>query len=131
MDKSCAVHVIIALIPIVGIVMGSIVVFFYLLWDHKRKTLLIQARLYSRPTFDLLSFSLLTCILLLSVGIALTVVFAVALGLSLGLLFSHYQDAGAILCVHPLLQCCPPVPPEVSAFRVLLLQRYSKSGCSR
>lgn len=86
MDKSGAVHVIIALIPIVGIVMGSIVVFFYLLWDHKRKTLLIQARLYSRPTFDLLSFSLLTGILLLSVGIALTVVFAVALGLSLGLL---------------------------------------------
>ncbi|MDR1326055.1 MAG: hypothetical protein LBK00_08475 [Treponema sp.] len=86
MDKSGAVQVIIALIPIVGIVMGSIVVFFYLLWTHKRKTLLIEAGLYLRPTFDLLSFSLLAGILLLSVGIALTVVFAAALGLSLGLL---------------------------------------------
>ncbi|MDR2536751.1 MAG: hypothetical protein LBC46_00435 [Treponema sp.] len=86
MDKSGAVQVIIALIPIVGIVMGSIVVFFYLLWDHKRKTLLIEAGLYSRPTFDLLSFSLLAGILLLSVGSALTVVFAVALGLGIGLL---------------------------------------------
>jgi hypothetical protein len=85
-DKSGAVQVIIALIPIVGIVMGSIVVFFYLLWEHKRKTMLIEAGLYSRPTFDLFSFSLFTGILLLSVGIALTVVFAVALGLSLGLL---------------------------------------------
>lgn len=86
MDKSGAAQVIIALIPIVGIVMGSIVVFFYLFWNHKRKTMLIQAGLYSRPTFDLLSFSLLTGILLLSVGLALTVVFAAALGLSLGLL---------------------------------------------
>jgi hypothetical protein len=86
LDKSSAAQVILALIPIVGIVAGSVVVFFYLLWNHKRRTMLIQAGLYSRPTFDMLSFSLLTGILLLCVGIALTVVFAAALGLSIGLL---------------------------------------------
>jgi len=32
-----AVRVIISIIPIVGIVMGSVVVFFYLLWNHKRR----------------------------------------------------------------------------------------------
>ena len=39
---SAAAQILIALIPIVGIVMGSAVVFFYLLWNHRRKTLLIR-----------------------------------------------------------------------------------------
>jgi phosphotransferase system glucose/maltose/N-acetylglucosamine-specific IIC component len=84
--SSTAAQVIIAIIPIVGIVMGSTVVFFYLLWNHKRKTLLIQAGQYSKPPFDLLSFSLLTGLLLSSVGIALTIFLAIALGVNFGLL---------------------------------------------
>jgi hypothetical protein len=83
---STAAQVIISIIPIVGIVMGSAVVFFYLLWNHKRKILLIQVQHYDRPEFDLLSFSLLAGLLLSSVGIALTVFLALALGISFGLL---------------------------------------------
>jgi hypothetical protein len=83
---STAAQVIISIIPIVGIVMGSTVVFFYLLWNHKRKILLIQVQHYDRPEFDLLSFSLLTGLLLFSVGIALTVFLAIALGVNFGLL---------------------------------------------
>ena len=83
---SQAAQVIISIIPIVGIVMGSVVVFFYLLWNHKRRTLLIKAGQYQRPTFDLLTFSLLTGLLLGSVGLALTVFLAIALGVSFGLL---------------------------------------------
>jgi hypothetical protein len=83
---STAAQVIISIIPIVGIVMGSTVVFFYLLWNHKRKILLIQVQHYDRPEFDLLSFSLLTGLLLSSVGIALTIFLALALGINLGLL---------------------------------------------
>ncbi|MDR3342009.1 MAG: hypothetical protein LBT14_04330 [Treponema sp.] len=83
---STAAQVIIAIIPIVGIVMGSLVVFFYLLWNHKRKILLIKAGQYARPEFDLLSFSLLAGLLLSSVGIALTVVLAIARGGNFGLL---------------------------------------------
>lgn len=85
-QHSTAAQVIIAIIPIVGIVMGSAVVFFYLLWDHKRKTLLIQAGQYAKPTFDLLSFSLLAGLLLSSVGVALTFFLAVTVGASFGLL---------------------------------------------
>jgi hypothetical protein len=73
MEKSSAAQVIIAIIPIVGIVMGSVLVFFYLLWNHKRRVLLIRAGQYHRPEFDLLSFSLLTGILLVSVGASLSV----------------------------------------------------------
>jgi hypothetical protein len=86
METSKAAQVIIAIIPIVGIVMGSVVVFFYLLWNHKRKTMLIQAGQYARPHFELTSFCLLTGLLLTGLGIALTIVFAIALGAGLGLL---------------------------------------------
>jgi hypothetical protein len=84
--SSTAAQVIIAVIPIVGIVMGSIVVFFYLLWYHRRRTLLIKSGHYSRPDFDLLSFSLLTGLLLGSVGVMLTVFLAIVGGATYGLL---------------------------------------------
>jgi hypothetical protein len=83
---SSAAEVIIAIIPIVGIVMGSVVVFFYLLWNHKRKTLLIKAGQNPRTDFDLLSFSLLTGLLLVAVGISLTAFLAIAKGSGYGLL---------------------------------------------
>jgi len=83
---SYAAQVIISIIPIVGIVMGAVVVFFYLLWNHKRRTLLIKAGQYQRPSFDLLSFSLLAGLLLSAVGVALTVFLAIALRVNFGLL---------------------------------------------
>jgi hypothetical protein len=87
MDRgSSAAEIIIAIIPIVGIVMGSVVVFFYLLWNHKRKMLLIKAGQNPRTDFDLLSFSLLAGLLLVSVGISLTIFLAIAKGAGDGLL---------------------------------------------
>ena len=79
MIKATAAQIIIAIIPIVGIVMGSVVVFFYFLWHHRRRVLLIRAGQPHKSDFDLLSFSLLTGLLLLSVGISLTV-FLVIMG---------------------------------------------------
>jgi hypothetical protein len=84
--SSSAAQVIISIIPIVGIVMGSVVVFFYLLWSHKQRILLIKAGQFHRPDFDLLTFSLLTGLLLSVVGLALTIFLAIALGLNFGLL---------------------------------------------
>ena len=83
---SAAAQVLIAVIPIVGIVMGAVVVFFYLLWRYRQRTLLIKAGQYSRPDFDLLSFSLLTGLLLGSVGLTLTIFLAVVIGPTYGLL---------------------------------------------
>jgi hypothetical protein len=85
-QHSTAAQIIITIIPIVGIVMGSVVVFFYLLWNHKRRTLLIKAGQYNRPEFDLLSFSLLAGLLLSATGLALTVFLALLLGKSFGVL---------------------------------------------
>ena len=83
---SSAAQVIISIIPIVGIVMGSVVIFFYLLWHHKRKTLLIKAEQFQRSNFDLLTFCLLAGLLLGSVGLALTIFLSIALGVNFGLL---------------------------------------------
>jgi hypothetical protein len=85
-QHSTVAQIIITIIPIVGIVMGSVVVFFYLLWNHKRRTLLIKAGQYNRPEFDLLSFSLLAGLLLSATGLALTVFLAFLLGKNFGLL---------------------------------------------
>jgi len=84
--SSAAAQVIISVIPIVGIVMGSTVIFFYLLWNHRRRTLLIKAGQYNRPDFNLRSFSLLSGLLLSSVGIALTVLLSIIEGASYALL---------------------------------------------
>jgi len=81
-----AAQVIIAVIPIVGIVMGSVVIFFYLLWNHRRRTLLIKSGHYTRPDFNLLTFSLLSGLLLSTVGIALTVLLLITEKASYGLL---------------------------------------------
>jgi hypothetical protein len=80
-----AAQVVVAVIPIVGIVVGSVVVFFYLLWLHQRTTLLIKSGQYRKPNFDLLSFSLLTGLLLSIVGICLTVFIALIQGLDYAL----------------------------------------------
>ncbi|MDR0323654.1 MAG: hypothetical protein LBI12_04315 [Treponema sp.] len=84
--NSSTAQVIIAIIPIVGIVMGCAVIFFYILWDHRRKTLLIKTGQYNRPVFDLFSFSLLSGALLSGVGAALTVLLSIIEGASYGLL---------------------------------------------
>jgi len=84
--SSAAAQVIIAIIPIVGIVMGSVVIFFYLLWNYRRKSLLIKAGQSSKSDFNLLTFSLLSGLLLSTVGIALTVFLSIVEGASYGLL---------------------------------------------
>ena len=84
--SSAAARVIIAIIPIVGIVMGAVVIFFYLLWNHRSRMLLIKAGHFNRPEFDLTSFSLLTGLLLGSVGLTLTVFLAIVAGPTYGLL---------------------------------------------
>ncbi|MDR2601501.1 MAG: hypothetical protein LBC53_03495 [Spirochaetaceae bacterium] len=86
MERSSAAQVIIAVIPIVGIIMGSVVVFFYLLWNHKRTMLLIQTKQYVRRNFNLRSFCLLTGLLLTVIGLCLTVFLSLLQGLSYSLL---------------------------------------------
>ncbi|MDR3200473.1 MAG: hypothetical protein LBT68_03340 [Spirochaetales bacterium] len=83
---SRAAQVLIAIIPIVGIVMGSVIIFFWLLWGHRRKTLMIRQGMKSDFTFDIQTFSLLAGLLNLSVGLVLTIFFLAKEGFAYSLL---------------------------------------------
>ncbi len=81
-----AAQVIIAIVPIVGIVAGSVVVFLYLLLRNRQITRQIEAGNYKRPVFDLYVFSLLCGFLLAGVGLVLSVLFLALEGPSYSLL---------------------------------------------
>jgi hypothetical protein len=81
-----AAQVIIAVVPIVGIVMGSIVIFFYILWRHREIVRQIEAGSYKRPVFDIYLFSLLAGFLLSGTGLGLTLLFMLIEGVSYTLL---------------------------------------------
>ena len=77
-----AAQIIITVIPIVGIVMVGILIFFYLLWRNKQIILQIQTKTYIPSKFNLGMFCLISGILLLMIGAVLTVLFAGIEGLS-------------------------------------------------
>ena len=79
---SPAAQVIIAIIPIVGIVIGGVVVFFYLLWRHREISLQIKTGSYRPKQFNLKLFSLLTGLLLTGIGLVLTILFLAVQGFS-------------------------------------------------
>jgi hypothetical protein len=78
---SPAAQVIISIIPIAGIVIGGIVVFFYLLWRHREISLQIKTGVAPKR-LNLKLFALLIGILLVCVGAVLTVLFFLLAGIS-------------------------------------------------
>lgn len=85
-DAVPAAQVLIAIIPIVGIVMGAVVVFFWLLWRHREVVRQINAGSYARPVFNLPVFSLLAGFLLTGIGSVLSLLFFFIEGVSYTLL---------------------------------------------
>ncbi|MCR4939475.1 MAG: hypothetical protein K5930_05115 [Treponemataceae bacterium] len=83
---SPAAQVIISLIPIVGIGIGGVVVFFYLLWRHRQISLLIKAGEFKPARIDLNVTSMLLGILLTGIGFVLSILFILIDGLSYALL---------------------------------------------
>ena len=83
---STSAQVIITIIPIVGIVLGATVIFFYLLYSHKQKMFMIEKGLIKKINFDLDLFSLFAGLLLFFIGLCLTIFFEIKEGLSYGLL---------------------------------------------
>ena len=77
---------VLAVIPIVGIVIGGIIIFFYLLWHHHEIKLQIKMGNYRPSKFDIKTFSLLVGLLLTGTGSILTLFFALMAGLGYALL---------------------------------------------
>ena len=83
---SPAAQVVITVIPIVGIVIGGTIVFFYLLWRHHEVKLQIQKGTYTPRKLNLKLFSLLTGLLLCCIGTILSLLFFLIEGISYTLL---------------------------------------------
>ncbi|MCR5290340.1 MAG: hypothetical protein K6E51_10140 [Treponema sp.] len=77
---SAEAQVVLAVIPIVGIVIGGVIIFFYLLWHHHEIKLQIKTGIYHQKKFDLKTFSLLTGLLLTGTGAILTLFFILMAG---------------------------------------------------
>lgn len=83
---SAAAQVIVTIVPIVGIVFGCTVIFFYLYWSYKQKMLLIEKGNFKKNEFDLDSFSLFSGLVLLFLGASMVLFFLVKEGFSYALL---------------------------------------------
>lgn len=83
---SNSAQVVLAVIPIVGIVIGGIIIFFYLLWHHHEVKLQIKTGTYNPSKFDIKTFSLLVGLLLTGTGTILTLFFALMAGIGYALL---------------------------------------------
>lgn len=83
---STAAQVIVTVIPIVGIVMGCLVIFFYLYWNYKLKVHMIEKGMFNRTPFDMDTFSLLSGLVLFILGLALMIFFLIKDGFSYGAL---------------------------------------------
>lgn len=82
MVTSSAAQVIVSLIPIVGIVFGSVLLFFVILWHHNEVKLQIRTGTFVPRAFNLKATSLLSGLLLTGVGIILSLSFAIIDGFS-------------------------------------------------
>jgi hypothetical protein len=102
---SAAAQILIMVIPIVGIVMGSVVVFFYLLWRHKQHTMMIEKGLVPPRNFNLPAFSLVAGLVMSSVGFVLSIFFVLTNGATYSLLGGLIPLAvGASLLLYYLLR---------------------------
>ena len=82
---SIAAQIIVTIIPIVGIAAGGTIIFFYLLWDHKQKMIMIEKGI-AQKTYDLESFSLLSGLILLGIGLSLAIFFYIKEGITYSIL---------------------------------------------
>lgn len=85
-SPSAAAQIIVTIIPIVGIVLGCTVLFFYLLYSHREKMLMIEKGLIKKTNFDIDLFSLFAGLLLTGIGLCLTIFFQLKEGISYGTL---------------------------------------------
>ena len=83
---SPAAQVILSLIPIVGITIGGIVIFFALLWIHHERKQRVNAGITEKQSYNYKAATLLIGLLLTGIGLMLTVFFALFTGITPSLL---------------------------------------------
>ena len=83
---STAAQIIISIVPIVGIAIGGVVLFFFILWRHHEIKLQIKTGTFVPRKINYKAFSLLAGLLLTGTGVMLSLVFAVLDGFTYSML---------------------------------------------
>ena len=83
---STAAQIIISIVPIVGIAIGGVVLFFFILWRHHEIKLQIKTGTFVPSKIHYKAFSLLAGLLLTGTGVMLSLVFAVLDGFTYSML---------------------------------------------
>lgn len=86
MDVSTIAQIIISIMPIVGIVIGGVCLFFFLLWHHREVKLQIKTGLFIPVKTDYKAVSLLAGLLLTCVGAVMTLVLGILAKISYSIL---------------------------------------------
>jgi len=74
--------VVIAFIPIVGILIGGFVLAYFIYWHYKQKLLIIEKGLYREKKFDFAFYSFFAGLVSTGTGFALTLFFIISSGFS-------------------------------------------------
>jgi hypothetical protein len=85
-EDHSANKIILYLVPNIGIIFGTTLLFFLFLWLHRQKMALIQSGQYKPWTFDLRAYSFFLGLLLTFTGFALSLVFILVMGVSMAML---------------------------------------------
>ena len=86
-ESSEAAQVIISVVPLLGVILGATLLFFFFLWNYKLKKELIRAGQYQYQSLKTVRmFTLLIGIISFAVGLPMTVLFAAVEGISYSLL---------------------------------------------
>jgi len=83
--STTAVQIVISIIPIVGIVLGATLIFFYMLWHHREVKLQIKTGSFVQKNINFSAIVLLAG-LTLTGGLVISLVFAIKNGFSYALL---------------------------------------------
>ena len=84
--SSQAAQLVIAVIPIAGIMMGGAVALLYLIYAHKQKMLMIEKGVFRKTRIDLRGFVFFSGFPLSATGLGLTLFFAIKEGMNYGML---------------------------------------------
>lgn len=108
-EPAAAAQVMITIIPIVGIVTGGAVIFFFLLWRHRQRMELIKQGKQPIDPIDLRTFSMLAGLVSGAVGFVLTIFIMVKDGATYSLLGGLIPlSVGVSLVVFSMLKSNEP-----------------------
>tara|TARA_B100001778_G_scaffold319945_1_gene309908 strand:+ start:529 stop:921 length:393 start_codon:yes stop_codon:yes gene_type:complete len=86
-ESSEAAQIIISVVPLLGVILGATLLFFFFLWNYKLKKELIRAGQYQYQSLkSVRMFALLIGIISFAVGLPMTMLFGAVEGVSYSLL---------------------------------------------